>query len=39
MRYFMGKKRFRNEVQKNMKTHMIAAHKKVLKKVEDGLCQ
>ena len=39
MRYFMGKKRFRDEVQKNMKNHMIASHKKVLKKVEDGLCQ
>ena len=32
MRYFMGKERFRKEVQKNAIDYMITAHKKVLEK-------
>jgi len=38
MRYLMRRKRFRNEVEKNMVHHMISSHKKVLKKVEEGTC-
>ncbi|WP_368488884.1 flavodoxin family protein [Clostridium sp. BJN0013] len=33
MRYFMGKEKFRKEVQRNMVDHMIAGHKKVLQKI------
>lgn len=32
MRYFMGKERFRKEVQKNMIDYMITGHKKVIQK-------
>ncbi len=31
MRYFMGKEKFKKEVQKNMADHMITDHKKLLK--------